>query len=659
MTKKNLKVKSFITEKKISLNQSIRYAIKHKERLHITAPVGSRKTTLAIEFIANNKDKYQFLLLEPQISISSQVKIKLEALDALPFEYNSKTFKKLERWERDTGELWSNPYISTIDSAWRLFEDGRLNPDRTVVFFDETHTLLQDARKGFDKTVNAILVSGCPVIGLSATESSWVLQFVLKFDRLINIEATEMPTKAITPFIVSGIASSIAQVIEINSLNKVVIFTKTIKQQENIEEAILELMPKKKVIVWNRERRDHSEKASWKHLMEKDELPPGTNVAIINKVAQAGVNINDKDIDLVMLVDQFDPLGFLQYLGRCRFYSGEFDFLHKDFGKMEADWQNPQEIESYLKLIEKGLTNFRDTDISTLRKSDESFRELYSKISGKYVLNRCVAARRVYDQFNELHGTELLKFLKVVAPSLVINEYHTYTGIKQVDNSITKAAYRANKRSKLPELVRKSAAYLVDMIPFLKPEWSHEVAYTLIDESCHIKSQAKSDGVLYVPNTRKKTLRKTIKTSKQAGDTHLARVLLAARQYRNNKRDSVRLNAVMKESMNDIKQHFNAYAFFYHDYPNEPLYKTVLDDLLNSEKGNYNTVDDWKKIIQSKLPSALGMESIAKLIYESCVITTKKRIYVNGGIRRFRYRLDDVVYTYDEYLKAKGLDQIF
>mgnify|MGYP002639452349 CR=1 FL=1 len=657
--KKSLKVKSYITEKRRSLNQSISYAIKHKERIHISAPVGTGKTTLAIELIKKYRSKYQILLLEPQISISTQVYNKLQAeKKPIPaFVYNSKTFRKLTKWEDTNGMHWNETYISTIDSAWRLFEDCKLNPDNTIVIVDETHTLLQDGRPGFDQTARAILKANCPVIGFSATRSSWVLKFVLEIDRLINIEATDLPKKVITPFLVKGIPSTIAQVIEFYNLNKVIIFTNNIKMQEKINDAISGLESSRNVIIWNSETRDNSEKGSWKHLMEKDELPPDTNVAIINKVAMAGININDTDIDLVMLVDQFDPLGFLQYLGRCRHYDKEFDFLHKDFGEHEVDWQNPQEIESYLDLIEKGLANFRDTDIATLRKSDSTFKELYSKISGKYVLNRCVAARRVYEQFRELHGSELLKFIKVFAPDIEIKEYHTYHGIAQVTESTRKSVYRANKRLELPELVRKSAIYLVEMIQYLKPKWSHEEALTLIKKSAFTKKAAKDKGVLYVPNKRKKSLRIVIETSKQAGDPHLARVLLAARQYRYNKKDTAKLNAVMKLSMNDIKKLFNANVFFKHDFADDPLYKKVLDDIRDNEIGQQGTVSEWIDFIKSKLPDIEGIESTARLIFDSCLITQKKRVYVDV-VRRDRFVLTEVVYTYEDYLRGNDLAHI-
>ena len=50
--------------------------------------------------------------------------------------------------------------------------------------------------------------------------------------------------------------------------------------------------------------------------MTNDKIPSGTNVLIMNSVAQAGININDKDIDAQILVGKFDPLGFIQFLGR-------------------------------------------------------------------------------------------------------------------------------------------------------------------------------------------------------------------------------------------------------------------------------------------------------------------------------------------------------
>ncbi len=114
----------------------------------------------------------------------------------------------------------------------------------------------------------------------------------------------------------------------------------------------------------------------------------------------------------------------------------------------------------------------------------------------------------------------------------------------------------------------------------------------------------------------------------------------------------------MQMSIEKIKKLLNANVFFYEDYANESLFKIILDDIADNEIGEYNTVEEWKNIIQSKLPNILGTDTVAKTVYDCCLITEKKKIIVDGS-RKYRLKLVKVIYTYDEYLKAHELDQLF
>lgn len=658
---RTLTVQKYITEIRRKLSQIVRNTIRNKGRLHITAPVGTGKTTYAIELIKKYRGQYQFVLLEPQISISSQVQNKLNGDNIPAFVYNSNTLNALDKWEDQNQMHRDETYLSTIDSAWRLFEDGKLDTDKTIIIVDESHTFLQNARVSFDKTVRAILKSGCPIIGFTATESSWVTKYVLGITKLVKIEALDLPKKKIVPFMVKGMPTTIAQVIKLDNLQKVVIFTETIAMQDKIKESISEIVPGKKVVVLNAKTRNRGAKKNWTYLMENDELLPGTNIAIINKVAQAGININDNDIDLVMLVGNFEPLGFLQYLGRCRNFTGEFNFLHQDYGDTKVDWHNPKDIEDFLKMMQTRISKLSDANISLLRKSDPSFKELYTRKEGNnagYELNKCIAANRVYDQFRNIHGTKLIEFLKKIAPHVEFDDYHNYSGIDSDSETQRRATYRLNNKTKLPELVRKSSIYLVELVPLLKGDWSHEKALDIIEDSTTDREKATDDELLFVPSNRKNSLIRTIETSKNAGEPSLVRTLLAAKKYRAFNRDEKVLNTVMLLSIDKIKKIFSAYVFFYMDFTSKPLYKTILDDMKNNEIGKYNTKADWIDKINDKLPTAVGTESIAKTIYECCIITQKKRVTI-GNTRRDRFVLTNVIYNYNDYLKAKSLDSIF
>ena len=149
-----------------------------------------------------------------------------------------KQFKTWRYGEKDNNnQKWPHTFLSTIDSAWRLFEEGKVDPDNTIVIVDETHTFLQTARKDFDKTARAIEEAGCPVIGFTATKSYWVLEYIFRIDTEIRITATDLSPKVVVPVMVKvGIPATIAEMIRINGWKKVVIWTEIIGDQNRIEQ---------------------------------------------------------------------------------------------------------------------------------------------------------------------------------------------------------------------------------------------------------------------------------------------------------------------------------------------------------------------------------------------------------------------------------------
>ncbi len=653
-----IKVKKYLSEKNDNLFKIVDRIIKDKSKLHISAPVGTGKTTFVIDLIKKYNDHYQFLLLEPQISISSQVENKMKSKNLKSFVFNSNT-RAMAVLKARSNKKSNTTYLSTIDSAWRLFEDGYLDPDKTVVIVDESHSFLQNTRAGFDKTARTIRDSGYPLIGFTATTSKWVLDYVFNMDEHIEIEATDLPKKKVIPFQITGIPSTIAQVIKEDELEKVVIFTENKTDQKKISESIKLLMPKKKVVYLNADNRESSEKSSWKHLMDNDELPKSVNVAIINSVAQAGININDKDIDQVFLVGKFDPLGFQQYLGRCRNYSDEYYYLHLDFGDKEVDWENPNATESAIDSIQKDLHKYNNKITRKLLKIDPSLNDLYSEDpeeGGGYILNRCMAAHRVYKQFREVHPAVLIEFLKSVAPNIEFDDYHTFSNITTSSASAKKAVFRKTKKALMPGLARRDAVYLNEMIPFLEGDWKHETALKVIEKSTTDKTKSKNEDELYIPRTRKSGVIKTIKTSEQAGESSLVRVLLAAKYYLEKGKDVKVLNKILGMSIPKIEKHLEAFAFFEKNYGREPLIKSIVKKI-EDDQGMSNTVGEWLNII-SKHINLYGADTLARTIFNCCLITEIKKVTIDSS-RKSRHQLKQVVYNFSDYSKAHKLDELF
>lgn len=252
----NKTVETSIYDIKDYLFERIDQAILGNEKIHITAPVGTHKTTLATEMIDLYTD-YQLVFLFPHKSISTQLYHKLSIGGTPAYIFNSDTRKKLEEWEYQNQGYWPYTYLSTIDSAHVLLDEGKLNTDKTIFIIDETHSFLQNPRKDFDPTVFAIKDSGCPVIGFTATKSNWVMKYLLEIDEEIKIEATDIPTKRIVPIKVGrGMHQTVAELIEESKWGKVLIWIDNKVDQYKIKEEFKKVSPAKKVVVLNAHERD-------------------------------------------------------------------------------------------------------------------------------------------------------------------------------------------------------------------------------------------------------------------------------------------------------------------------------------------------------------------------------------------------------------------
>jgi|GEM_PF-826207 len=663
--KKNVKsyqFNSYIQEKRSSLFYHIDKVIKAREGIHITAPVGTGKTSFIISLVKKYCEKYQIVILEPQIAISQQLhtilrkrrknKKRIEA-----FIYNSKTYKELDAWEERNGKLWDGAYISTIDSAYKLFKEKRVDPDNTIVVIDEDHTFLQDARVDFDKTVDEIRLAKCPVIGFSATTSSWVVDFVFHMQNRINLYTTSIPKKIVEPYQLSGIPFTIAQVVKNNKYKKVVIFTNNIDDQNRICEAIESENPKSKVVVLNSENRDKDHKKDWKHLIEKESLPQGADVAILNKVIQAGININDTDIDQVIVTGKMDPLGFGQYLGRCRKYTGDYHFLHIDYGKSDSEWKDVQTLEAFLDKTEEYFKVLREesSDSGPIRLLKLAYKDLFKKNHlGEETLNRCVAANLVYNDLRNLHGRELIEFVAKINDSITIKPYAKYQNINPaLGNTSNRRKLRNKHRKQLLNLVQENAEYLDKMIIHLNRNWTYKKALDVIDESVTSKSKALSQNKLYLKdNKQKQGLIDTVKTSRKANDNSMIRVLAAAKYYRESGSITT-LKTILKTSIKEIKKHIEARAFFENNnYVDNIVLKNILKDLEDLEIDTfYETKQEWYDVIKPYLPKntiQIVKDELAKMIFNYCFLSKRSRKVVHGEVLN-GYKVTEVFYDYNAY----------
>ncbi|MFK5857226.1 MAG: DEAD/DEAH box helicase [Bacteroidota bacterium] len=668
MIEEKIVVKKWIDEAKTELDIFVKDAIDNKEKIHISAPVGTGKTSYAIDIINYYQDQYQFIVLEPLISITNQLHKKLKSKYGIDsWIYNSDTHDELEEWEESFDAKWTDPYLSTIDSAWKLFEDGRLDPENTIVIIDESHSFLTDTRSDFNRTVDTIVEASCPVIGFSATASSWVLKYLLKVDKNIRIETSNIPPKEIYQFMETNIPKVIAYYIKNQKLKKVVIWTETFVLQDNIYKAIEEVLPSYNIVKLNAKTRNDSESSSWNYLVDNDKLPHDANIVILNKVVQAGININDYDIDAQFLIGKFDPYGFQQYLGRCRNYTGEYYFMYYDYGEKELHWADDDERHNYFEYIQTMLNNIDETIIKYRIEIPVGQEDLYTRLTdGRtgYKLNKCLFANKIYSRFRDLHGSHLVRIIQNYDPNLVFHENYKFEGIHEQISAYEKAKSRNIKMKVLPKNVVKYTRDLLSIGRFYKTGLTHHDVLNIISESSGDARTAKSKSVLHVPVSRKDGLEGAIDTAYEA-NVSIQRLIVAATAYSDNVQDEDTMRAILDPSRVPVQTVTKLMRAIRYYNGNFKKYNHAIKKVLNAitpmmlkPKVNRMSATLWKKEIEKHFKGIRRVlpDDLSSNIFGYNLITTETKLQGKDTSKpKNVLKLTKVVFSYHDYVKSNKL----
>lgn len=669
MDEQNLVVKEWIKDAKDNLDKYVSDAITYKKKIHIRAPVGTGKTSYAIDIIKKYQDEYQFIILEPLKSIASQVNARIydddDVVDA--FEYNADKLKELEEWEEYHDSKWPHTFLSTIDSAWRLFEEDKVDPEKTVVIIDESHAFIQDARPNFDRSVDAFIDAGCPVIGFSATVSSWVLEYLFKMDQTISIEVSDIPPKVIHHFIERKISKIIAYEIKEQGYKKVIVWTESFDEQDDVYDAIKEVNPTLNVIKLNAETRDDKEAENWKHIIDKETLPEETNVAIINKVAQAGININDNNIELVILYGKFDPYGFQQYLGRTRNYDGVFYFMHYDYGGSTKDWEADDQRESYQEYIQNRIDKIDETFVKYQIDIPVGLEDVYLPMpdgSKGYRLSKCLYANKIYKRYRDLHGTNLIKVINKLDPDLTFLDYKFNDELINQIISDEKAKKRHEKFVLLPDLVVKYAKDLISLEQFYEAGIKHLDVDKLIEESSGDARIAKKRGLLYIPKSRKDGFRNTISMASKSR-VSIQRLIVASTEYIEGGKDESIVKQLLdtdQVTVHRITQLMKAIQYYNHTFKTYNRYTTmVLNNIspcISDSTKNRQSATKWKELIQDHLKGIRRTlpQDISTQIFRYNLITAETKMVDKAtGKSKNVLKLKQVVNTYYNYVSANNL----
>lgn len=646
MLNHQISVTNYLSEEKDKLFKIVNNTILTGKKLHIGAPVGTGKTTFAIDLVEHLGIKYKTIFLFPIIAISEQAQVEFEKRNIDAEIFNSKV--KID----DVKDC--QVILSTIDSAHKLIDDGFLSESKVLIILDETHTYLQKARENFSKSVDAILSSGYPIIGLSATPSLWVNHYLFNIKEYVEVEVTSFKPKVINPIeVAKGLIRYVANQASINPDDKWIIFLERIKLQEGLQLLIKQQRPNSKVVILNADTKKNEEKKTWKYLMKEGKLPNKVDIAIINSVAQAGINLKNSDIDKVILVDKHDTFGMAQFLGRCRNYTGEFDYYFSPGGRNLRQQVNSDFIQSRIKMI-NSILHFKNQDyhkdlVNLLPLLDGTFA---IDSGGSLVANKCMVASKTFSLLRDVPGAQTIRDLSIIyAKELVVNPTRQVPGITGSTAAQNKLR-RDAARKKLVELLSKHSSLVLTLTNSLDADCDYNDATELVKNPNRNLFQAIVENKPFFSKAKdRKILKKVIKFAKKA-ERSLHRVSVATELFIQSGRKKRVLKKYIQTSDRAIQELYSAKELFENKIRSEYVIKDTIEQL-EGLIGQVKSTNDWKSNVRTTLGLAKESDRLVNSIFNSCLRLKNKDAYPTR--KRVTHReLVGVNKSFQEYLGWKS-----
>jgi superfamily II DNA or RNA helicase len=650
-------VKKYLSEKKRIL-KIIAQAIDSKDKIHINAPVGSGKTSLILKLIQRYTDK-QFLILFPQISITEQVRSKLTDLNIESCIVNGDTIKRVIKNNGGTltnsmddtlfsildndnkinkngpKDLPDRVFLTTIDQTYKLIDELKFDNDQTIVVVDETHTFLTSARDNHTISVEKILRNGFPIVGFSATPSTWVNKKLFGIDNYITINATKIKNPVVTRISVqNGAIRTLAHEIALKNKTLTVVFTKNISTQNKLKELINEYNSNITVCCLNSETNTSTEKVTWDYLMKKDELQAGANVFILNSVVQSGINILNSNIDSVYLFGEFDPFGFVQYLGRCRNYKEQFIYYHSPYSKQLVLFGS-DEIQEKI----DWMTNLLDAS------SDNLLPELkilmgnliYKVDDQNQVVNKCMVATLLYERLKDLSGEVLTNAVSSMFNDIKFVGVNTIQGLV-ITPAKSKAQSRAKAKSDLVESIKKLYPDIIKV--FIEMGYDYTEA-TLVHT---IKVRY---GGLTILKQQYDKMNKMVDFMKMAQMTP-HRLSTAAYLYKNSGKSDGVLEEYINMHNNTAGNISDAITYFASFSKSNPTYKKAIKEL-QSCVGDAHSAELWKNIVCRVFPGLNKIPGLTDDFYKFCLRTKRSNS---------KLKLEGINTSLNDYIEGLGLEHI-
>jgi len=613
-------VGKYLSEEKDQILDILAQTIDNKGKIHVKAPVGSGKTTMIIELIKLYPNK-RFIVLFPQISITEQVKTKLTVLNIETSVVNSETIEKvIEKNKVNPAASQDKIFLTTIDSAYKLIDAFEFESNQTVVVVDETHTFLTAVRENHTRSVDTILKAGFPIVGFSATPSNWVNRLLFGIENFINVTTTKVKSPVISR---TKIEQSAIRTLAYNIVTEnkplTVVFTEFTTTQRDLSVRLKEYDPNITVCILNADTKTSTEKDTWNYLMNKDKLPTGTNVFILNSVVQSGINILNPKIDAVYLFGTFDPFGFAQYLGRCRYYKKPFRYYYSPYSKQIGLYRGGDEIQDRIDILIKLLDAPEDDFARELK--DLMGDMIYEDGDNNLIVNRCMVAAWFFEKLMDLGGDTLSKAVSALFKDVEFMEVETIKGEVQT-SAKSKAKSRATGKAELIEFIKNEYALIIRVFKDMGYDYSEANLLKTIN--------TKFGGRLATIPTLKQrfdTLNKMVELMRAAQMTPHRISTAAYRYFDSDKSDEV-LEQYINMSNNTLKDVSEAIKYFNSFRKSNSTIKKALK-VLDGYVGDTYSAKEWKDMVYKLLPVLNKLPGVTANFYKYCLRTKRS----NGQLK--------------------------
>ncbi|MFK5856476.1 MAG: DEAD/DEAH box helicase family protein [Bacteroidota bacterium] len=659
-------IQKYIRRNDKELHKLISQTIKRNQRIHISAPTGTGKTEFIMETVKRFIGTHQILIIVPQIALMNQLQHDLKQLNIKTFQYNAGTKLKFRAEDLD------HPVISTYDSAHQLINksftdlDGitakdfkLLDPKTTIVIMDESHVLITDGKANYDRSIREIINANVPIIGFSATPSSWVINDLLDIDVSVEITSEAIPQKVVIPILIrNNTAATLAKHIVDEKFKKVVIYTPNIGTQNKLKDEVDKLSKTINIVILNRPEKMKRAKAKWNKMVKTSKIPEGVNILMMNKVAQAGINIKDNDIDAVFLVGQFDPYGFIQYMGRTRNYKGKYFYVYNNYGEQfdpeeetPAEYMKDKMIRSTIatsQLMIDNISNHNKLDKESLVKT---FGDKYDLYQGDIVLNKCLAAKTEYDGYGKLHGLCTIQIVEEMNSGIEVDYYDDIDPVISASAKNRKTEVKQNI-IKLVSQMHISIIQLTSFMRYDKLNWNY-ISY-LIESSKSSRAKSITTHTPYFSNHNQEKLLLLSTKAKEAG-IGVARIIAAAYAFhRDHNEESIRTILSSKTKNRDVVNALKVKLYFIQNSSNVRAVDKVLDSI-ERYIGHMYQKPQWIDAIMKSVGRISGSNEFAEMIYSLFLIFIQHQVTVDGSLIKVK-KLNKVIRSYDEYVNEIGID---